>query len=152
MLFSQKVKRWTRGMCIFCDSNLLIWKNYQWPIIGGYCYPSSCTRFVGLNLLSWLVHLFSLESYRVSWYSVSTTFFTPSKLNGENRRFYLMTHSTHFIYGYIASDSEIGNHLPHGLLFPISSKGSLICIIPQTGYHIPWPLLHQSWITGWNVK
>ena len=48
--------------------------------------------------------------------------------------FYLMTHSTHFIYGYIASDklmvkyhtdSEIGNPLPpHGLLFLINSKGS----------------------------
>ena len=41
-----------------------------------------------------------------------------------------MTHSTHFIYCYIAShmvkdhsDSERGNLLPpHGLLFPISSK------------------------------
>ena len=33
------------------------------------------------------------------------------------------------------SDSERGKLLPpHGLLFPISSKGSLICIIPQTGY------------------
>ena len=32
------------------------------------------------------------------------------------------------------SDSERGNPLPpHGLLFPISSKGSLICIIPHTG-------------------
>ena len=32
------------------------------------------------------------------------------------------------------SDSEKGNSLPpHGLLFPISSKGSFICIIPQTG-------------------
>ena len=31
-------------------------------------------------------------------------------------------------------DSERGNLLtPHGLLFPISSKGSFICIIPQTG-------------------
>ena len=30
------------------------------------------------------------------------------------------------------SDSEIGNPLPpHGLLFPISSKGSFICIIPN---------------------
>ena len=40
--------------------------------------------------------------------------------------FYLMTHSTHFIYGYMASDnsdSERGNLLPlHRLLFPISSK------------------------------
>ena len=82
--------------------------------------------------------------------------------------FYLTTHSTHFIYGYMASvnnkgkegnvifndalntfylrlygirhmvkdhsDSERGNPLPpHRLLFPISSKGSFICIIPQTG-------------------
>ena len=32
------------------------------------------------------------------------------------------------------SDSEKGNPLPpHGLLFPINSKGSFICIIPQTG-------------------
>ena len=32
------------------------------------------------------------------------------------------------------SDSERENLLPpHGLLFPISSKGSFICIIPQTG-------------------
>ena len=30
------------------------------------------------------------------------------------------------------SDSERGNPLPpHGLLFPISSKGSFVCIIPQ---------------------
>ena len=32
------------------------------------------------------------------------------------------------------SDSEKGNPLPpHRLLFPISSKGSFICTIPQTG-------------------
>ena len=42
------------------------------------------------------------------------------------------------------SDSEKENLLPpHRLLFPISSKGSFICTIPQTGYHIPQPLLHQ---------
>ena len=87
--------------------------------------------------------------------------------------FYLTTHSTHFIYGYMASDiwlrtilivrkegnvlfndalntfylrlygvrhmvkdhsdSEKGNPLPpHRLLFPINSKGSFICTIPQT--------------------
>ena len=56
--------------------------------------------------------------------------------------FYLTTYSTHFIYGYMASDimvkdrsnSERGNPLPpHGLLFPISSKCSFICIILQKG-------------------
>ena len=36
------------------------------------------------------------------------------------------------------SDSERGNPLPpHGLLFPINSKGSFICTIPQTGLYIP---------------
>ena len=51
------------------------------------------------------------------------------------------------------SDSERGNPLPpHRLLFPINSKGSFICTIPQTGLHIPRPLLHQSWSTGWNEK
>ena len=49
--------------------------------------------------------------------------------------FYLTTHSTHFIYGYIVrdqSDSERGNQLPplHGLLFSISNKDSFIS---QTG-------------------
>ena len=55
--------------------------------------------------------------------------------------FYLTTHSTHFIYGYMASDimvkghsdSERGNPLlPHGSLFPINSKGSFICTIPPS--------------------
>ena len=44
--------------------------------------------------------------------------------------FYLTTHSAHFIYGYMTSDhsdSERENPLPpHGLIFPISSKGSFI--------------------------
>ena len=53
----------------------------------------------------------------------------------------------------VHSDSESGNPLPpHGLLFPINSKGSFVCTIPQTGLHKPWALLHQSWSTGWNEK
>ena len=39
------------------------------------------------------------------------------------------------------SDSEKGNLLPpHRLVLSINSKGSFICTIPQTGYHIPRPL------------
>ena len=35
------------------------------------------------------------------------------------------------------SDSKRGNTLlPHGLLFPVSSKGSFIYTIPQTGQHM----------------
>ena len=47
------------------------------------------------------------------------------------------------------SNSERGNPLPqHGLLFPLSSKGSFVCIIPQTGYHIPRPLKREiaQWV------
>ena len=40
--------------------------------------------------------------------------------------FYLTTHSTHFIYGYMVkehSDSETGNPLPpHGLLFVLAAR------------------------------
>ena len=36
------------------------------------------------------------------------------------------------------------------LLFLISSKGSFICTIPQIGYYIQMPLLHQLWITDWK--
>ena len=67
--------------------------------------------------------------------------------------FYLMMHSTHFIYGYMASDihmvkdhsdSEKGKLLlPHGLLFSISSKGSFICTIPDRIAHT-MALLNQS--------
>ena len=54
----------------------------------------------------------------------------------------LFNDTTHFIYSCIAlghmvkdhSESERGNLLQplHGLLFPISSKGSFICTILQT--------------------
>ena len=63
-------------------------------------------------------------------------------LFGRKEMFYLTTHSTHFILRFCSVghmvkdhlDSERGNLLPpHGLLFPINSKGSFICTIPQTG-------------------
>ena len=46
-----------------------------------------------------------------------------------------------FSYGYMGSDIMVNDHSdsergnpqpPHGLLFPISSKGSFICDIPHT--------------------
>ena len=58
-------------------------------------------------------------------------------MEGRKEMFYLTTHTTHFIFGYMVSDmvkdhsdSERGNLLlPHRLLFPISSKSSFICTI-----------------------
>ena len=57
-----------------------------------------------------------------------------------NEMFYLMTHSTQ-LYGVRHmvkdhSDGEKGHPLPpHGLLFPINSKGSVICTIPHRIAH-----------------
>ena len=57
--------------------------------------------------------------------------------------FYLQLYGVrHMVKDY--SDSTRGNPLlPLELFFPISSKGSFICTIPQIGEHIPQPLLHQ---------
>ena len=67
---------------------------------------------------------------------IKLSYLTRKERNGKEM-LYLTTHSTHFIYGYMASnivkdhsDSEKGNP-PHILLFPINSKGSFICTIPQ---------------------
>ena len=53
-------------------------------------------------------------------------------LNDALNTFYLRLYGVgHMVKDH--SDSERGNPLPpHGLLFTISSKGSFICIIPQT--------------------
>ena len=67
----------------------------------------------------------------------------PDQREREREMFYLTTHSTHFIYGYMASDmvkdhsdSEKGNPLPlHRLLLSINSKGSFICTIPDRITH-----------------
>ena len=60
---------------------------------------------------------------------------TKGREEGKKTVFYLTTHSTHFIYGYLYygvghmvkdhTDREREIPLPplHGLLFPISSKG-----------------------------
>ena len=64
-----------------------------------------------------------------------------TKIKGRKEMFYLTTHSTNCLRLYGVrhmvkdhSNNERGNPLaPHELLFPISSKGSFICIIPQTG-------------------
>ena len=53
--------------------------------------------------------------------------------NNALNTFYLRSYGVaHMVKDHL--DSKRGNPLPpHGLLFPISSKGSFICIIQQTG-------------------
>ena len=79
---------------------------------------------------------------------------------GRKEMFYLTMQSTHFIYGYMASDIWLRTivivreetRCRHIGYSTINNKGSFICTIPQTGQHIPQPVLHQSWSTGWNEK
>ena len=87
------------------------------------------------------VHIYIYSTYDKTFYSASHQkeefFLFNDTLNTFYLRLYGITHM-------VKDHSERGNLLlPHGLLFPISSNGSFICIIPQTGYNIPQPLLHQ---------
>ena len=71
--------------------------------------------------------------------------------------FYLTTHSTHFIYGYMAkdhSDSERGNLLPpHGRLFPFNSKGFFYMHHPTDRIaHTTAFVTPVVVCTGWNEK
>ena len=75
----------------------------------------------------------------------------------EREMFYLTTHSTHFIYCYMASDIWLRTILivrketrcHHIDYSSINSKGSFICTIPDR-ITPTTTLLHQSWSTDWN--
>ena len=87
------------------------------------------------------------ESFQISMYSVIIhyifIFYFYFKKEGRKKgnvlfndalnTFYLRLYGVrHIVDDH--SESERENPLPpHGLLFPTSSKGSFICIIPQTG-------------------
>ena len=67
------------------------------------------------------------QSWKTNWREGNVLF------NNTLNIFYLRLYDvTHMVKDH--SDSARGNRLPpHRLLFPISSKGSFICTIPQTG-------------------
>ena len=87
--------------------------------------------------------MFQSISYRKSTYDCDSAplLITVDRLmmdgsvlfNDALKTFYLRLYGAmHMVKDH--SDSERGNPLPplHGLLFPFSSKGSFICITPQT--------------------
>ena len=51
--------------------------------------------------------------------------------------FYLMMASTHFIYRHMVKDHSYSNLLPHGHLFPFSSKGSYMHHHTDRRVHTP---------------
>ena len=64
-----------------------------------------------------------------------------------------MMHSTHFIYGYKASDhsdSEETRCSHMGYSFHIAARVLLYALSHRQD--IPWSLLHLWWSTGWNQK
>ena len=80
------------------------------------------------------------HTFRISYSLCMSSLFTLIKrkegnvlFNDALNTFYLRLYGVrHMVKDH--SDSEIENPLPpHGLLFPISSKGSFICTIPQRG-------------------
>ena len=94
-----------------------------------------------LILLFLKINVVSRSSLLWCWYAVSVNvmcWYNGRKegnvlFNDTLNTFYLRLYGVgHMVKDH--SDSERGNLLPpHGLFFPISSKGSFICTIPQTG-------------------
>ena len=115
-------------------------------IIFSMAYSSLITYFIfSMNFSSVITYIFSSMDYltlvtyilfyghHVVWYQY---FVHIVQYEGRKEMFYLTMHSTHFMYSYMASDIWLRTILivrkPHRLLFPINSKGSFICTIPQT--------------------
>ena len=75
------------------------------------------------------------------------------QLKREREMFYLTTHSTHFIYGYMASDIWLRTILivrKETRCRHIGYSYRLTARVLSYASYIPQPLLHQSWSTGWN--
>ena len=121
-----------------------------------------CTLFPGFVEQKGRLFLTAL----VWWYLKDTLnifyilFYGEREREREKEMFYLTTHSTHFIYRYMASDIWLRTILivrketrcRHiGYSYLINSKGSFISHHPTDRItHTTWPLLHQLWSKGWN--
>ena len=87
----------------------------------------------------------------------------PSANATMNRKemFYLTTHSTHFIYSYMASDIWLRTILivrketcccHIGYSYRLTARVLLYAPSHRQDSTLPRPLLHQSWSTGWSKK
>ena len=80
---------------------------------------------------------------------IKTLTLSERDVEGRKEMFYLTTHSTHFIYGYMASDIWLRAILIErketrcrhiGYSFRLTAR-----VLLYAPSHIPRPLLHQSW-------
>ena len=93
--------------------------------------------------MNWVLYLNRSSEMSREYFSCSGIVVKQPEVRKEEEGIVLTTHLTHFIYGYVALDvwyrttqtAKQTNLLPslHELHFPISSKGSFICIITYTG-------------------
>ena len=120
-----------------------------------YClYVGVDYTHIDINALAQGIKSFLASHVRDSVEKIRLFMFHWMVCYGRKVMFYLTMHSTHFMFGYMASDI-VKNHSDSERTISVATWATLsdfICTIPQTGYHIPWPLLHQSWSTGWNEK
>ena len=92
------------------------------------------TKVQRKNKKKFYMHMRGAVLWWIIWRKEGNVLFSDA-LNTFYLRFYGVRHMVKY-----HTDSERGNPLPpQGLLFPINSKGSFICTIPQTGLHIPRP-------------
>ena len=64
--------------------------------------------------------------------------------------FYLMTHSTHFIYGYMESDVCKGPLRLRERKPAAATTWATLSNMHHPTERIAWSLLHIPWITGWS--
>ena len=107
--------------------------------IYGYMRAAAYTHTSRFEGRKEMFYLTTHSTHFIYGYMRAAAYTHTSRFEGRKEMFYLTTHSTLYLWLYGVrhknhSDRERGNPLlPHRLLFSISSKGSFICIIPQTG-------------------
>ena len=131
---------WRRRNERFLDVNVI----QRWPFWGWVRYGLGGMTVTGRTALHIINDLYYRDNILAAHVVMAVVFAfqmtTPGHMEGRNvlfndtlNTFYLRLYGVgHMVKDH--SDSERGNPLaPHGLLFPINSKGSFICTIPQTG-------------------
>ena len=107
------------GGCKYCNWHFVwIWRL---PLYTVWRYHTACNdlKFCICNFLEDMLLWLSM-GFDLVWH----------EREREREMFYLTTHSTHFIYGYMASEIYLRTIL---IVRKESRKGSFICTIPQTG-------------------
>ena len=100
------------------------WWLLPWPTTRCIIYMRTVTPKTWQSPLGWL------------WRKEGNVLFNDA-LNTFHFRLYGVRHM---------GKGPLGYHM--GYSFQLAARVSFICIIPQTEWHIPWPLFNEPWSTG----